>query len=130
MQFSDIRNKSVGLFVLPQLTSKVKQFYRAQIWTTVGQKSSICARCFTVRILLLTFLYGIPFQDSKMVWHCFLAQTVQKLLTFLDHENNSWLDKNIDKSTHRWHHLWFVKTYFPSHLWNQIYPKITTAFKK
>ena len=46
MQFSDIRNKAVVLIVLPQLTSKFKQFYRDQIRTIVGRKSSIFARCF------------------------------------------------------------------------------------
>ena len=33
MLFSDIRDKAVGLIVLPQLTSKVKQFYPDQIRT-------------------------------------------------------------------------------------------------
>ena len=33
MQFIDIRNEAVGLIVLPQLTSKVKRFYREQIRT-------------------------------------------------------------------------------------------------
>ena len=33
MQFIDIRNKAVGLIFLPQLTSKVKRFYRDQIRT-------------------------------------------------------------------------------------------------
>ena len=31
MQFSDIRKKVVDLILLPQMTSKVKQFYRDQI---------------------------------------------------------------------------------------------------
>ena len=33
MQSSDIRHKNVGITVLPQLTSKVKRFYRDQIQT-------------------------------------------------------------------------------------------------
>ena len=33
MQSSDIRHKNVGIAVLPQLTSKVKRFYRDQIRT-------------------------------------------------------------------------------------------------
>ena len=33
MQFIDIRNEAMGLIVLPQLTSKVKRFYREQIRT-------------------------------------------------------------------------------------------------
>ena len=33
MQFSDIRNEAMGLIVLPQMTSKVKRFYREQIRT-------------------------------------------------------------------------------------------------
>ena len=33
MQFSDIHNKSVDLILLPQWTSKVKQFYRDQVRT-------------------------------------------------------------------------------------------------
>ena len=91
---------------------------------------AVFGRGITVRILLLIFLYGIPSQNSKKVCHCFLAQTVQKLKTFQwrsseflnikyvwfepnwDHGNNSLVDKNFDKSTHRWRHLWFAKTYF------------------
>ena len=33
MLFSNTRHKNVGLIILPQLTSKVKRFYRDQIQT-------------------------------------------------------------------------------------------------
>ena len=46
MQFSAIRNKAIGLIIRSQLTSKVKRFYRDQIWTIVGRKPSIFARRF------------------------------------------------------------------------------------
>ena len=40
------------------------------------------------------------------------------------------VDKNVEKSTQRWCHLWFIKTYFLSHLWNHIYSiSITKTFK-
>ena len=86
MQFSDIRNKAIGLIVWSQLTSKVKRFIAIKFGLLSAKNRpslyAVFGRGITVRILLLIFLYGISSQDSKKVWHCFLAQMVQKLLTF------------------------------------------------
>ena len=48
MQFSDIHNKSVDLILLPQWTSKVRQFYRDQIPLDFG-----CLATFTKTLITL-----------------------------------------------------------------------------
>ena len=64
MQFSDNHNKAVGLIVMPQLTSKVKRFYRDQIRTIVGRESSNFARCFWARYYSLYIVINISVWNS------------------------------------------------------------------
>ena len=67
MQCSDILGKVVGLIVLPQLTFKVKRFYRDQIRTIVGRESSIFGYCFWARYYSLYIVINIS------VWNSFLG---------------------------------------------------------
>ena len=81
MQFIDIRKNDVGLIFLPQFTTKVNRFYRDQIVTIVGQKSSIFARSFWVRC------YRQDPAINISVWHSFSG--FQKGLALLPSSNGS-----------------------------------------
>ena len=91
MQFIDIRNKSLGLIYLPQFTSKVKRFYRDQIWIIVGRKPSIFARRFWARY----YSYNLAINIS--VWHSFSG--FQKGLVLLPSSNGSEVIKVLVKVT-------------------------------